>query len=105
MKKLIFPLLLALSTLSGCGPQYSVANLKPGMPKDRVVKAWGQPTVFPRTLEIADGSVMEIYQYEPSFPKDINTLYFKGNKLWYWDKKNWRGYGAKEYTPAKKKKR
>jgi hypothetical protein len=103
MKISVFPLLLALWALTGCGSPYSVAHLKPGMPKDRIVKAWGQPTVVPRTMEIADGSVMEIYQYETAFPRDINTLYFKGNKLWYWDKKDWRGYGAEEYKPVKKK--
>lgn len=102
MKNRIFPALLAAIALAGCGSQYSVSNLKPGMAKESVVRAWGQPTVIPRTMAIADGAVMEIYQYESGFPKDINTLYFKGDKLWYWDKKNWRGYGTEEYVPAKK---
>ena len=97
--------LLIISVLAGCGGSYSFRGLKPGLPKSKVVASWGQPAVVPRTLAIKDGTVMEIYQYERRNPRDIFTLYFRDDHLWYWDKRDWRGSSPSEYTPGKKGKK
>jgi len=79
----------------------SFRGLEPGLPKAVILRAWGQPTVIPRTLKIRDGTVMEIYQYERGRPRDIYTLYFRQDRLWYWDKRDWRGSSASERLPAR----
>ena len=101
MKTPVISLLLILSSAIGCVPSYSVSSLKPGMTKASIVSKWGKPAVVPRTIAVKDGSVMEIYQYESGYPVAINTLYFRDNKLWYWDDKNWRGTSESEYVPKK----
>jgi len=100
MKIHIFRALLILASLSGCIPAHSVSDLKPGQAKSHIVAKWGKPAVVPRTMAVKDGSVMEIYQYESGYPKEITTLYFRDGKLWYWDKKNWRGTSESEYIPG-----
>jgi len=103
MKTPKFLALLAVLSFAGCMPAetISVSSLKPGMAKARIVAKWGQPAVVPRTIAVKDGSVMEIYQYESGYPKEITTLYFRDNKLWYWDNKDWRGTSESEYIPGK----
>ena len=101
MKTAVISAVLAAAILAGCVPSNSVSDLKVGMAKKHIVGKWGKPAVVPRTMAIKDGSVMEIYQYESGYPREITTLYFRDNKLWYWDSKDWRGTSESEYIPGK----
>jgi len=96
---------LALLTLAGCSP-YSFSGLKTGMAKDRIVSSWGPPAVIARKLETQLGNVLEIYQYESkplAGEVERYTLYFKDDRLLYWNTADWRGSSLTERIPGKPK--
>jgi hypothetical protein len=98
-------ILFAVLAVAGCATEgkYTFDGLTTGISKTAIIRSWGQPAVIARKLETQLGDVLEIYQYEAHVmgesEPDRYTLYFKDDKLLYWNKANWRGESPTERVP------